>query len=267
MSSDPGILLFAIHIAAAAAVFIWAVRLVRTGVERAFAVQHRRILRRSSLNRLLASLSGIGAAICLQSATAVAVLVANLSSKCELDVAAGLAILLGADIGSALVSQVMLLRTEILPSLCLLVGVVLFLRSKGSALRQTGSQPDRHRADLPVTRIDPVGDGAADRQSSDSCGHAVSGRRCVDRLRYRQGVRLGGILFGRSRSTVRDTAGAGSAAGRGGRGDGSRGECRRSVHCLHSHNGRSRSDAEDRNRQFGAQRRRSRRGTAVPAWS
>ena len=47
----------------------------------------------------------MGAAVFLQSSTAVAVLVSNFVAKGGLAAAVGLAILLGADVGSALVTQ------------------------------------------------------------------------------------------------------------------------------------------------------------------
>ena len=78
---DSSIILFALHIAGAAALLIWAVRLLRTGVERAFLVQLRAFLRRSNANRLQALVSGAIAALCLQSATAVAVLLSNFAKK------------------------------------------------------------------------------------------------------------------------------------------------------------------------------------------
>jgi len=103
-----------IHIAGAAALLIWAVRLVRTGVERGFAAPMRIWLRHSAKNRLLAAGTGIGAAVLLQSATAVAVLVSNFISKGGVVTATGLAILLGADVGSALVTQLLMVRQPIL---------------------------------------------------------------------------------------------------------------------------------------------------------
>ncbi len=45
---ETNIILFFLHIAGAAALLIWSVRLVRTGVERAFFVQLRLWLRRSA---------------------------------------------------------------------------------------------------------------------------------------------------------------------------------------------------------------------------
>jgi len=52
--------------------------------------------------------------------------------------ATGLAILLGADVGSALVTQLLMVRQPILIPLLLIVGVVVFLRGEGSNTRQTG---------------------------------------------------------------------------------------------------------------------------------
>ena len=132
------IILFALHIAGAAALLIWAVRLLRTGVERAFSVHLRAFLRRSNANRLQALVSGAIAAVCLQSATAVAVLLSNFAKKGGVGLLAGTAILLGADIGSAIVSQILLVRQEFLIPLFLLCGVVLFLQSSHNEIRQTG---------------------------------------------------------------------------------------------------------------------------------
>ncbi|MCI5087092.1 MAG: Na/Pi symporter, partial [Rhodovulum sp.] len=135
---DTNIIVFALHIAGAAALLIWSVRLLRTGVERAYAIQLRAFLRRSNSSRLQAMVSGIFAALCLQSATAVAVLLSNFAVKGGVGLLAGMAILLGADVGSAVVSQVLLLRQDFLVPLLLLVGVILFLRSSRNEIRQLG---------------------------------------------------------------------------------------------------------------------------------
>ena len=128
---------FLIQVAGAAALLIWAVRLVRTGVERGFAAPLRVWLRHSAKNRLLAAATGMGAAVFLQSSTAVAVLVSNFVAKGGVATAVGLAILLGADVGSAIVTQLLMVRQPFLIPLLLLVGVAIFQRSNGSN-RQVG---------------------------------------------------------------------------------------------------------------------------------
>ena len=134
---EPHLIQFLLNIAGAAALLIWSVRLVRTGVERGFAASLRFWLRHSAKNRLVAVLSGMGAAVFLQSSTAVAVLVSNFVAKGGLATAVGLTILLGADVGSAVVTQLLMVRLSFLIPLLLLVGVVLFLRAEGST-RQVG---------------------------------------------------------------------------------------------------------------------------------
>lgn len=138
MVPEPSVLQFLINILGAAALLIWAVRLVRTGVERAFSNQLRRWIRSSANNRILAALSGLGAAVLLQSSTAVAVLATGFVAKNGLAAGAALAILLGADVGSAVVAQLLLLKPAILAPLLILVGVTLFLRSERSEFKQTG---------------------------------------------------------------------------------------------------------------------------------
>ncbi|KHA52402.1 Na/Pi cotransporter family protein [Sulfitobacter geojensis] len=136
--NEPHLIQFLLNIAGAAALLIWAVRLVRTGVERGFANQLRTWLRHSANNRLLAAGSGLGAAVFLQSSTAVAVLTSNFVAKGALTAATGLVILLGADVGSALVTQLLLVRQSFFIPLLLLLGVSLFLRSGNDTLRQVG---------------------------------------------------------------------------------------------------------------------------------
>ena len=127
-----------IQIAGAAALLIWSVRLVRTGVERGFAAPMRIWLRHSAKNRFVAAATGMGAAVLFQSATAVAVLVSNFVSKGGLATATGLAILLGADVGSAVVTQLLMVRQPLLIPLLLVIGVTVFLRGEGSNTRQIG---------------------------------------------------------------------------------------------------------------------------------
>jgi phosphate:Na+ symporter len=136
--NEPHAVQILINIAGAAALLIWAVRLVRTGVERGFAAPMRIWLRHSAKNRLLAAGTGMAAAVLLQSSTAVAVLVSNFVSKGGLAAATGLAILLGADVGSAVVTQLLMVRQPILIPLLLVIGVTVFLRGEGSNTRQIG---------------------------------------------------------------------------------------------------------------------------------
>ncbi|MDU8944157.1 Na/Pi cotransporter family protein [Ovoidimarina sediminis] len=136
MESSP--LLIPLNMAAAAALLIWAVRLVRTGFERAFGAHLRRWLRRSTSNRMSAAATGAAAAILMQSSTAVAMLLAGFMSAGAIGAVTGLAIILGADLGSAIVVQILNSRIALLTPLLLLAGVLIFLRSGRRSLRQVG---------------------------------------------------------------------------------------------------------------------------------
>ncbi|MFO1174420.1 MAG: Na/Pi cotransporter family protein [Paracoccaceae bacterium] len=131
-------LLFILHIAGAAALLIWAVRLVRTGVERGWQVQLRRWLRRGAENRVVAAGAGTVAAVLLQSSTAVAILTANFVAAGTLAAAAGLAVLLGGDLGSAVVAQILLTRADWLVPVLLVSGVAIFQRSTTREWRMAG---------------------------------------------------------------------------------------------------------------------------------
>ena len=131
-------LLFALNMAAAAALLIWAVRLVRTGFERVFGGRFRIWLRRSTSNRISAATSGALAAILLQSSTAVAILMASFVAAGTIGATGGLAILLGADVGSAVVALLLSSRIEAVMPVLLLAGVLTFLKSRNRRPRQIG---------------------------------------------------------------------------------------------------------------------------------
>ncbi len=136
METSP--ILFILNMAGAAALLIWAVRLVRTGFERAFGGRLRLWLRRSTSNRFAAAASGAGAAVLLQSSTAVAMLMAGFVSAGTIGNLAGMAIVLGADLGSAVVALILNSRLVGITPILLLGGVLIFLRSSRRHLRQIG---------------------------------------------------------------------------------------------------------------------------------
>lgn len=130
--------LFIVNLAGAVALLIWAVRLIRTGVERAFVSPLRSLLRRATSSWVSAAGAGAVAAVLLQSSTAVAVLTAAFAGTGSLAGSAGVALILGADVGSAVVAQILLAPIHGLIPLLLIAGVTLFLRSKNRRPRQAG---------------------------------------------------------------------------------------------------------------------------------
>src|SRR5688500_10882978 len=118
--------LLLLQLAGAIALLLWAVRMVRTGVERSQEPALKRVLRQSGGGRIRAA--GIGAviAVVLQSSTAVAMLAAGFAASGALTLATGLALMLGADLGSSLVVQILSIELHWLTPLLLLAGAGLF---------------------------------------------------------------------------------------------------------------------------------------------
>lgn len=123
--------LFFIQLAGATFLLLYAVRMVRTGVERVSGPSLRRILVGKNRGRLTSALSGVGIAILLQSATATAILTVGFVSSQLIPFAGGLAIILGADLGSALVVQILTFDLDWLIPLFLTLGGWMYLAFEG----------------------------------------------------------------------------------------------------------------------------------------
>ena len=122
----------------AAALLLWGLRMVRTGVLRAYGGDLRRGLGRSMGNRFSAFFAGLGITTLLQSSTATALMAASFASKGLVSTTAALAIMLGADVGTSLVAQVFSLPLDWLSPLLVLVGVAVFMGAKSTRWRDLG---------------------------------------------------------------------------------------------------------------------------------
>ena len=127
-----------IHLAGAVALLLFATRMVRTGVERAYGELLRHRLRSVLKNPFLAVGAGGVLAICLQSATAVALIVGAFVGSGIVGGASGLLAALGADVGSALVAKLLSFNLSFLSPLCLVTGTALFMTTERRDLLQIG---------------------------------------------------------------------------------------------------------------------------------
>jgi phosphate:Na+ symporter len=89
-------------------------------------------------NRFKAFLSGLGVTMLLQSSSATALLTSSFSGQGILTTATALAILLGADVGTTLVAQVLTFDLSALSPLLIALGVALFTYSPGGRTRDIG---------------------------------------------------------------------------------------------------------------------------------
>ena len=131
------ILLVILNLAGGVALLLWAVRMVRTGVERAYGPALERMLKgaRGGLSRVAI---GMMAAMLMQSGSAVAVLSAGFVASGVVAVGAALALVLGADLGSALIVLVLSLDLAWLMPILFLTGGWMFLNGRSREVRQGG---------------------------------------------------------------------------------------------------------------------------------
>ncbi|QYX56310.1 Na/Pi cotransporter family protein [Roseovarius sp. SCSIO 43702] len=131
------LLSFLTQLAGATMLLLFAVRMVRTGIERAYGASFRRTVT-AARNPVGAAGAGMIMAIILQSSAAVALLVAGFAVSGGLGFGTGLAMILGADLGSSLLIQVLSLKLDWLVPVLLAGGGFLFLKSSRRGLKQAG---------------------------------------------------------------------------------------------------------------------------------
>ncbi|QPC88361.1 Na/Pi cotransporter family protein [Mesorhizobium sp. NBSH29] len=127
-----------LHLAGAVALLLWATRMVRTGVERAYGDVLRHRLRSTMRNPLMAVLSGAGLSIALQSSTAVTLLVASFAGSGIVSGISGQLAVRGAEIGSALVVKLLAHDLSLLVPICLAAGTAMFMMTERREWRQMG---------------------------------------------------------------------------------------------------------------------------------
>ena len=127
-----------IDLAGAVALLIWGVHMVQTGVTRAFGLQLRRMLGYALGNRFKAFLAGLGVTAVLQSSTATGLMVTSFAAGGLVDLVPALAVMLGANVGTTLIVQVLSFDVSRVAFLFILIGVMMFRRSGVTRTRDLG---------------------------------------------------------------------------------------------------------------------------------
>jgi phosphate:Na+ symporter len=112
--------------------------MVQVGISRAYGSGLRRWIGLGLRNPVTSMLAGAGVTLLLQSSTATALILATFASRGIIDTAPALAVMLGADVGTTLVAQVLTLNLSWLAPVLLVVGVVLNRRSQNSERQDLG---------------------------------------------------------------------------------------------------------------------------------
>ncbi|MDD0816642.1 Na/Pi cotransporter family protein [Curvibacter sp. HBC28] len=127
-----------LNLLAAVALLVWGTHLVRTGVLRVFGANLRRLLAHNLSNRFSAALAGIGVTALVQSSTATSLMTSSFVGQGLITLPAALAVMRGADIGTALMSVLFSIDLSWLSPLFILVGVVLFISRQANPAGRIG---------------------------------------------------------------------------------------------------------------------------------
>lgn len=117
---------------------LWGMRMVQNGVERAFGSNLRRVLGRALRNRLVAMLAGTGVTMLLQSSTATAMMVTSFAARGAVGLVPALAVMLGANVGTALIVKALSFDVSSVSPLLLIAGYAMFKRSPKGRFRDLG---------------------------------------------------------------------------------------------------------------------------------
>jgi len=127
-----------LNLLAGVSLLVWGTHIVRTGILRLYGSNLRRFLRVSVAKPLNAFFAGIGITALIQSSTATALIVAAFAGQGLIGTQQALAVMLGADVGTSLVTVVLSFDLSWLSPLLIFLGVVLFLSRQENWAGQFG---------------------------------------------------------------------------------------------------------------------------------
>ncbi|MCU1750275.1 Na/Pi cotransporter family protein [Pseudomonas sp. 6D_7.1_Bac1] len=127
-----------INLAGSIALLLWGTHMISSALLRGFGTQLRHWLGQNLNNRWMALLSGIGITGILQSSTAVSLMATSFTAAGTLGLAPALAVMLGANIGSTLVVQLLSFDISIVTPIVLLVGFIVFRLRDDSRYESVG---------------------------------------------------------------------------------------------------------------------------------
>jgi phosphate:Na+ symporter len=127
-----------LNLLAAIALLVWGTQLVRAGILRVFGANLRNVLAHNALNRWAAAISGLGVTALVQSSTATALIISSFVGQGLVTLPIALAVMLGADIGTSLMTVVFSFDLSWLSPLFIFSGVVLYVSRQATAVGRIG---------------------------------------------------------------------------------------------------------------------------------
>jgi len=123
-----------LNLLSALALLVWGTHIVRTDVLRVYGAQLRRVLSTSIKRRSLAFLAGVGVTSLVQSSNATAVIVCSFVAQGLISLTPALTIMLGADVGTALMTGVLSFDLSWISPLLIFGGVVVYLSRRHTSI-------------------------------------------------------------------------------------------------------------------------------------
>src|ERR1700685_4527504 len=127
-----------IELAGHVGLLLWGTHMVSTGVQRGFGTVLRRWLGRNLGSRLRAFLTGLGVTALLQSSTATGLLATSFTATGVMALAPALTVMLGANVGTALLTQALSFNVALVGPPLVLAGVLLFRWSNSGRAKNLG---------------------------------------------------------------------------------------------------------------------------------
>ena len=127
-----------LDLAGAVALLLWGVHMVQTGIQRTFGPGLRRVLGRALRDRYRAFLAGLGVTSVLQSSTATGLMISSFAAAGLVDLVPALAAMLGANVGTTLIVQVLSFDVTQFAPVLILIGVMMFRRGGETRTRDLG---------------------------------------------------------------------------------------------------------------------------------
>jgi phosphate:Na+ symporter len=125
-----------VNLAGAIALLLWSSELVSSSVQRALGSRLQLLLARSLKTRLHALIGGMLATAAIQSSTAVAFITTSLNAAGLIDLCTAIAIMLGANVGTTFIVQLLAIDLSILPPMLITAGLIMHRGSKRMARRE-----------------------------------------------------------------------------------------------------------------------------------
>src|SRR2546421_2901427 len=120
------------------ALLLWGLHMVHSGILRAFGPNLRLLLARALSNRFTAFGAGLGLTALLQSSTATALITSSFTSEGLVSLVPALAIMLGANVGTTLIVQILSFNIAAVAPVLFVLGLVAFRAGPRSRIKDIG---------------------------------------------------------------------------------------------------------------------------------